>query len=428
MRSTRALFLVPFVLAACGGDAPPAAGDTSGGPQVARTMDGDTAVVRTVSGSVWGDGARLVPEVEIGVLDGDPNYMFGSIRSLAVDAEGRIFVMDAQALEVRVFAPDGTWIANWGRDGEGPGEFAQPDGGMVVLSDGRLVVRDPGNARFQVYSPEGQPAGQWSVIRGGFSTSTQFALHGDTILTSQVLNLDDGVPVRDWRTGYVRVSPEGEILDSIPFPTADFQEAVIEASLDGNTSVNRVPWSAQEELAWHPDGYFVHGTSDAYSFTLLREGAPLRIERAYTPVRVGSGERAMQEALTTRNMRGTDPNWRWNGPAIPDVKPPFADLNVGRDGRIWVSRTGEAYEREDPNYDPSEPEAVERNWGEERMFDVFESDGTFLGTVAMPRDLSPYPQPLFDGDRVWATATDDLGVQRVVRYRIERGGGGDAGD
>ena len=34
-----------------------------------------------------------------------------------------------------------------------------------------------------------------------------------------------------------------------------------------------------------------------------------------------------------------------------------------------------------------------------------------------PDGFKAYPAPVFDGDRVWAVTRDELGVQRVVRYR-----------
>lgn len=49
---------------------------------------------------------------------------------------------------------------------------------------------------------------------------------------------------------------------------------------------------------------------------------------------------------------------------------------------------------------------------------MFEADGTYLGAVNPPEDFSPNPFPVFDGDDVWAVSRDDLGIQRVVRYRI----------
>jgi len=53
-------------------------------------------------------------------------------------------------------------------------------------------------------------------------------------------------------------------------------------------------------------------------------------------------------------------------------------------------------------------------------FDVFETDGTYLGRVRAPLEFSSSPTPIFDGDRVWAVTRDQLDVPRVVRFRVER--------
>ena len=63
-------------------------------------------------------------------------------------------------------------------------------------------------------------------------------------------------------------------------------------------------------------------------------------------------------------------------------------------------------------------------WREPVAFDVFESDGSYLGRVRTPLEFSSSPTPVFDGDFVWAVTRDELGVQRVVRFRIERGAAG----
>ncbi|MCL7927303.1 MAG: hypothetical protein M8841_05900, partial [marine benthic group bacterium] len=55
---------------------------------------GDTVIVHTVSGSVWGDTAILVPEVSIGMLEGPEEYTFGQVYSLAQGDDGTIFVVD----------------------------------------------------------------------------------------------------------------------------------------------------------------------------------------------------------------------------------------------------------------------------------------------------------------------------------------------
>ena len=80
-------------LAACGTDT----GSSAAGPEVVVDTIGDTTVVRTMSGSVWGAEATLVPEVSIGKLDGPEEYLFGSIWSIAVDDDRSLCVRRAGA-------------------------------------------------------------------------------------------------------------------------------------------------------------------------------------------------------------------------------------------------------------------------------------------------------------------------------------------
>lgn len=67
------------------------------------------------------------------------------------------------------------------------------------------------------------------------------------------------------------------------------------------------------------------------------------------------------------------------------------------------------------------PGSVPVLWNECLRYDVFEPDGTYLGIVLPPEDFNPVTRPVFDGDHVWAVTTDELGVGRVVRYRISVG-------
>ncbi len=404
-------------------DAPPP------GPVVTHTTHGDTAVVRTESGSVWGAEATLVPEVSIGEVDGELEYLFGRVASLNVCADGTIYAVDAQVPELRAYGPDGVFLRTLGRPGEGPGEMKRPDGGLAVLSDGRVLVRDPGNARIQVYAPDGTALETWS-IRGGFNTSNPlFRDNGDNVYT-QIL-VDPRADVRDWVIGLVRIGPDGTPGDTLIPPDARYRAAELEARSgdkdNQSVSVTDVPFTPSEQWTLHPEGWFVHGISDAYEFTLLRPGSPLVIERAADAAPVAAGEKAEEEARVTRNLRMTQPNWRWNGSATPDRKPYFRRLFAGRDGRIWVEVPLAGVEVEDPGYDASNREAVPDRWREPVAFDVFETDGTYLGRVRAPVELTTSPTPVFDGDRVWAVTRDELGVQRVVRFRVERAVAGTAG-
>jgi hypothetical protein len=386
---------------------------------------GDTVVVRTLSGSAWGSGASLIPEMSIGEMEGELEYLLGSVVSLGVAADGTVYLVDRQVPELRAYDATGTYMGTLGGAGEGPGELKGPDGGLAVLTDGRVLVRDPGNARLQEFTPDGEPGESWTVVRGGFNTSRPLWWDREDNVYVNIL-LDPDADIREWRTGLVRIRPDGTPADTLAPPDAGYEVPTIEARMevgDGvNVSSSSVPFSPDEEWAFHPGGYFVHGVSTSYAFTLGKADGPLRIEREYTPVRVKAAEKEAREWATTRSMRRMKPDWRWNGPSIPDEKPPFQNLFVARDGRVWAQVSQEGFEEENPDYDPREDGSRPTRWSEPVAFDVFGEDGTYFGRVRAPEGFSVYPTPVFDGENVWAVTRDDLGVQRVVRFRTELDG------
>ncbi|MBK9547955.1 MAG: 6-bladed beta-propeller [Gemmatimonadetes bacterium] len=99
---------------------------------------------------------RLVEDLRIGGADTGA-ASFNDIRALAVDGKGQIFVLDVQALEIRVFDPRGRFVQRIGRNGEGPGEFRSPNG-MLVAPDGKIWVNDIGQERMVVFDTRGKPA------------------------------------------------------------------------------------------------------------------------------------------------------------------------------------------------------------------------------------------------------------------------------
>jgi hypothetical protein len=230
--------------------------------------------------------------------------------------------------------------------------------------------------------------------------------------------MEADVDVTEWTMGLQRISPEGAVLDTLAIPEADFEAPTVEARTDNSVSINSVPFTPDEHWSYHPGGYFVHGVGDEYSFSLLRHTDPLRVERVWEPVSVTPGEKEQRRARITANFRNMVPDWRWDGPAIPDVKPAFQRIYTGRTGRIWVLVHTPGVEGDDPDYDPTDPDAVEQRWSEPVAFDVFEDDGTYLGRVRAPDGLSPWPTPVFDGDTVLAVVRDEFDVPRVVRFRV----------
>jgi len=408
---------------ACGSDR------SSGGSSWASTIDtiGDTTVIRTTGGSVWPDTAQLVPVVSVGVFDGADEYMFGNVSSMAVTEQGELYVMDTHVPVLRKYDAAGTHLFDVGREGEGPGEYRRPDGGLAVLSDGRVVLRDPGNARLNVYAADGTFLDTWPLPSGGgFSTGRKlYRDRGDSLYT--MILLDRGLPVTEWRYGLATVTPAGEHTDTLAAPTWSFEPPVVSGSREGSSSSQSVPFSASIEWAYSPLGYFVGSVTTDYRIDLLQD-PPLRIERAYTPVPVMGEEAAEQEHRIIEQMRSNFGSWRWNGPPIPDAKPPIRELYVGEDGRIWA----QVSTRGAPRMSEEEARTEEERSGDPQIrfvesvaFDVFEPDGRYLGHVRGPDGFQSYPAPIFTRDSVWAAIRDDLDVITIVRLEIRQHEGDD---
>ena len=403
--------LTACALAACATDT---STSVAGSDTVVDTI-GDTTVVRTLSGSLWGAEATLVPEVSIGELDGRDEYLFGSIGSIAVDDDLNVYVLDEQAQHIRVFDSAGVYLRTLGRRGEGPGEFGSAEA-IALLPDGRLVVRDPGNQRIEVFGPGGGRTEQWGYNAGNmyFGRSPLVTdASGRTFLSTRDLS----------REGFVMhivvFGPDGTPVDTLAEPSSDYDAPTMSAM--GRSMLLRrvVPFSPEFLWTIHLSGHFLTGLSAEYRIELRRDDGVLRIERAGDPVPVHEEERASTREFLEGNMRNTQPDWNWNGPPIPQHKPFFYELLAGRDGRIWVRLATEAYPVENESYDAEDPSSRPVVWREPLRYDVFEPDGTYLGVVVPPDGFEYYKAPVFDGDHVWAVTQDELGVERVVRYRIE---------
>jgi len=52
------------------------------------------------------------------------------------------------------------------------------------------------------------------------------------------------------------------------------------------------------------------------------------------------------------------------------------------------------------------------------VYDVFEADGTFLGSVRLPARVTLYR---FRGDRVWGVRRGEFDESYVVRFRLVNG-------
>ena len=415
-KGLRGIAGLAMVIAGCG-----EGGQERAGPAWQAVTDtiGDTVTVHTISGSVWGDTAHLEPRVSIGMVDGPDEYLIGNPGAIAVGLGGTVYVLDRQVPSLRAYASDGTFLRDIGRHGSGPGEYRRPDG-ITTLPDGRLLLRDPGNGRISVFGADGTYRGQW-WHRGGISTSRRYYVDREgRSCTLVVLNADAGIA--EWRQGLARYDTAGAVLDTLPAPRWDFEEADLVALQDGIPSLNLVPFTPKDSWTYSPLGYMVGGLSTEYRIDLFRTGAPvLRIEREWSPVPVNPEEADEQRRRVTAEFVQEFGPWSWNGPPIPDTKPPFRNVFTSWEGNIWVmvSQEGRAMmTAAEARLEDSQSDLPLLRFREPVAFDVFAPDGRLLGHVRAPLALQERPEPIVRGDTVWATARDDMDVATIVRYQV----------
>ena len=76
----------------------------------------------------------------IGASETDPRDQLARVIDAASLPDGRIVVLDLGLPGVRLYSPDGRWIRDLGRVGDGPGEYRSPKALVAVGND--VVVLD----------------------------------------------------------------------------------------------------------------------------------------------------------------------------------------------------------------------------------------------------------------------------------------------
>jgi sugar lactone lactonase YvrE len=155
---------------------------------------------------------------------GDGPTHLNSPSDVAVAPSGEIFVADSHSFtdgnnRVVKFAKDGTFIKAWGRTGYAPGEFRMLHS-IALDAQGRVFVADRGNNRIQIFDQEGTFIAMWTQF--GRPSGITFDTHGQIYVTDsesdnvQNPGWDMGIRIGDAQTGWVTAF--------IPYPWGDPRE------------------------------------------------------------------------------------------------------------------------------------------------------------------------------------------------------------
>lgn len=360
------------------------------------------------------------PDVTIGLVEGDPAYLFGDVVSVAVDEAGLIYVGDRIGATVRVYDGAGRHLKQIAREGQGPGEIYGRPADITRGPHGRIYVRD--GSRITVFAPTASEGvadsvmatwatpgyGNLSSTRSRVGDSGEYYYPGYLFREEQhprffYLPFRDGTPTGDTlevpaypgltgqRRAYYRMGPsDGRMLDGVshvpfaPLPVWDVTHAgtilsssgseytLIETDMRGDTV--RVITGPTTELVDIPPA---ERADSARALDVRLDTLPVPLDKV-----IGLGEGVRERRL-------------------PTTLPPVIGIHVAADRSIWVERW------------PSEGDT------ESRSYDVLGDDGQLRGRVVLRAPLSRDPPPFFGTNFVVGVVNDpDTNVERVVRFTV----------
>ncbi|HSH45154.1 MAG TPA: 6-bladed beta-propeller [Longimicrobiales bacterium] len=362
------------------------------------TLASGQVVVTNPETGVWaeGEGWTLTEEARIGTLDGDGPDMFGQIMSLAVDPAGRVYVLEGQAQEVRVFDADGAHVRTFGRSGGGPGEFGRALR-LDLGPDGNIWVADPQNNRLSVFDTAGTYL-DGHTMAGGF-----------TIIPWPGRFDDAGryyypVPLPSEGEFWIGLSVYDSTMtpvDTLTPPEDPVEREYFEMRQGDNGFFrSSIPFSGGFQTRLSPRGTYWGLVTDEYRLTEFgADGDTIRTTtRPYDPVPVTEADMEQaRENLSWFLEQGGEADWS----KVPDVKPGARGFAFDDQGNVWVW-------------------PVTAGVREGSVLDVFDETGRYLGPVSTSVALALQPAPVFVGDVVYGVTTSELDVPYVVRLRLQR--------
>jgi hypothetical protein len=389
--------ITAFLMAGCGGgqghsDSSVRTPLPGGGTLVVHGSLDDSPTMELIEELRIGQSGEASPP---GISAEDIPDLFGQLRDFDVDTDGHIYILDYQAQQVRVFAPDGQFVRALAARGRGPGEISGANG-VRFDSEGNAWIHDPGNSRVTIMRPTGEILNEmewrtrsfgYSWRGGGFQ-----GRYWDFTADSDPEEMDQTGVVTSSSTSFLSAFGETQQADTrLLLGTSSGSYIRFRGS-----SAMSIPFRAHGSIAFDPAGA-VWSAERTYRITRfsLSGDTTLVIEASPERARVTPEERAEAIASIQRGMERAGPvEIDWD--VIPQRKSPTAEVIPGDEGGVWVRR--------------------ETPGGE--VFDVFDAEGSYIGSAFAGSASSSLVKPVVHGDRIYAVSKGEDGTPVVVRLRL----------
>jgi hypothetical protein len=344
--------------------------------------------------------------MELGVDGHLATLGFDAVGGMAVDATGRLFIVDNGEQRVRVYDEGGAHVFDIGQQGSGPGEFLAP---CCIAFDpsGFLWVRDGGNARYLSFTVGDSSATVSRVVRMQHGDVRRMIATTFDAATGFLIDLgnapsETGDPGDALLTRFV-VDTLGQVIrrTALAPPPADslamFQISGTTASGAATTSFFYQPYGPTLLRAFSPNGEWVQAVSSNYAVAWhASDGKPLRvIQREHVGPALSSDEIAEAERRLSRQLEGTGVTLSQLPFGVPSSRTPLRALYFDAEGQLWVELSVAA--------------------NAPRRADVFGIDGTYRGSIEWPSEVSLVRGVILDEHTAFGIRTDAEGFAWVVR-------------
>ena len=115
-------------------------------------------------------GTEPVELLAFGQYGSGPGQLSADVHGISTDADGNVYVADGPSRRIHVFAPDGTWLRDFGGPGTGTGVGDLSDdlrGLEIDRVNGWLYVADAESAEIEKFTLDGTPLAHWGSEGGG---------------------------------------------------------------------------------------------------------------------------------------------------------------------------------------------------------------------------------------------------------------------
>lgn len=319
----------------------------------------------------------------------DENDTFDKIWDIQVDAEGNIYVYDIRECKIRKISPEGKYIKDIGRRGQGPGEFQSPRKIWVDERTGNIYAVD--YLKIIIFDKEGTYRN--SIHLQGLSF--EIYVDADGNLWSKGYKITDSGPFFT----FDKISTQGEILKEIvSFP--ERQTTIVKGRGEEQVTVVQPEHGYEYKffVSNIDDQSFLFGYSNDYELTVVdKNGEPLFKIRQEERGQPFSGKEKDKILSKFERMSKSDRDKI----QIPKTRPFFNSIFSDSEGRIYVQRVQSPLD-ESKTYE----------------YDIFSREGYYLYKTKFLHKPS-----LIKSNYFYAFFFDeDIGGEIVKRYRIKNWG------